>query len=158
MAWDEWEQLKAQAAERHSAKMELNQLAPDPGGSGGGDRAQGDLRVNQRDLAAVGDAAYQLHQDFTHYSGYARTASVTAAGGLKNQGFALGAALDHVAERWAEQTRSLLDATAHISNHLDYTKGAHAGDEVYIADTISSISTLDDGFDHRSGQSGSGPS
>ncbi|MEV0736250.1 hypothetical protein AB0I51_09810 [Streptomyces sp. NPDC050549] len=156
MAWDEWEQLKAQAAERHSAKMELNQLAPDPGGSEGGDSAQGDLRVNQRDLAAVGDAAYQLYQGFTHYSGYARTASVTAAGGLKKQGFALGAALDHVAERWAEQTRSLLDATAHISNHLDYTKGAHAGDEVYIAGTISSISTLDGGFDHRSGQSGSG--
>lgn len=152
MAWDEWEQLKAQAAERHSTKMELNQLPADPGGSGGGDSPQGDLRVNQKDLAAVGDAAYQLHQSFTHFSTYARAASLTAAGGLKKQGFALGAALDHVAERWADQTRSLLDATAHISNHLDYTKGAHAGDEVYIASSISSISTLDDGFDHRSGQ------
>ncbi|MEV6546631.1 hypothetical protein [Streptomyces sp. NPDC051665] len=153
MAWDEWEQLKSQAAERHSAKMELNQLPADPGGGGGsGDGPQGDLRVSQKDLATVGDAAYQLHQDFTHFSTYARAASLTAAGGLTKQGFALGAALDHVAERWADQTRSLLDATAHISNHLDYTKGAHAGDEVYIADSISSISTLDDGFDHRSGQ------
>ena len=152
MAWDEWEQLKTQAAERHSAKMELNQVPADPGGSGSGDSPQGDLRVSQKDLAAVGDAAYQLHQDFAHFSTYARTASLTAAGGLKKQGFALGAALDHVAGRWADQTRSLLDATAHISNHLDYTKGAHAGDEVYIAGSISSISTLDDGFDHRSGQ------
>lgn len=106
-----------------------------------------------KDLAAVGDAAYQLHQDFTQYNAYARSASVTAADRLKKQGFALGAALDHVAERWADQTRSRLDTTAHISNHLDYAKGAYAGDEVYIADTISSISTLDDGFDHRSGHS-----
>jgi hypothetical protein len=152
MAWDEWEQLKAQAAERHSAKMELNQLPADPGGGSSGDSPQGDLRVSQKDLAAVGNAAYQLHQDFAHYSDYARTASLTAAGGLKKQGFALGPALDHVAERWVDQVQSLLDATAHISNHLDYTKGAHAGDEVYIASAISSLSTLDDGFDQRPGQ------
>ncbi|MFD5076999.1 hypothetical protein [Streptomyces sp. NPDC058371] len=147
MAWDEWEQLKAEAAERQPTKMQLNQLPADPGGSGG--IPEGDLRVSQTDLAAVGDAAYQLHQDFTHYSDHARIASMTAAGGLRDQGFALGAALDHVAERWVDQAQSLLDATAHISNHLDYTKGAHAADEVYIAGTLSSISTLDEGFDHR---------
>jgi hypothetical protein len=30
MAWDEWEQLKAGAAERHSAEMQLNQASGDP--------------------------------------------------------------------------------------------------------------------------------
>ncbi|MGW2745705.1 hypothetical protein [Streptomyces sp. NPDC001450] len=152
MAWDEWEQLKTQAAERHSTKMELNSIPADPGGSASGDSPQGDLRVSQKDLAAVGDAAYQLHQDFSRYSDHARLASIKAAGGLKDQGFALGAALDHVAERWVDQVQSLLDATAHISNHLDYTKGVHARDEAYIAGTISSISTLDEGFDQRTGQ------
>ncbi|MGW6360339.1 hypothetical protein ACWFR5_35550 [Streptomyces sp. NPDC055092] len=147
MAWDEWEQLKAQAAEKHSAKMQLNQLAPEPGGGGG--NTQGDLQVSQKELAAVGDAAYKLHQDFGHYSDHARIASMKAAGGLKSQGFEIGGALDHVAEHWVDQVQSLLDATAHISNHLDYTKGAHAKDEVYIAGTISSISELDKGFDER---------
>ncbi|MFE5023530.1 hypothetical protein ACFRAO_09495 [Streptomyces sp. NPDC056656] len=147
MAWDEWEQLKAQAAEKHSAKMQLNQLAPEPGGGGG--NTQGDLQVSQKELAAVGDAAYKLHQDFGRYSDHARIASMKAAGGLKSQGFAIGGALDHVAEHWVDQVQSLLDATAHISNHLDYTKGAHAKDEVYIAGTISSISELDKGFDER---------
>ncbi|MEU3978734.1 hypothetical protein AB0F77_01270 [Streptomyces sp. NPDC026672] len=33
MAWDEWEQLKALAAERHATKMQLNQLPADAGGS-----------------------------------------------------------------------------------------------------------------------------
>lgn len=130
MAWDQWEQLKAQAAERHSTKMELNQLPGDPGQGAGGDSHQGgDLCVSQKDLAAVGNAAYQLHQ-----------------------GFALGAALDHVAERWVDQVQTLLDATAHISNHLDYIKGVHARDEAYIAGTLSSIPTLDAGFDQRTGQ------
>ncbi|MFI2510031.1 amino acid ABC transporter permease [Streptomyces sp. NPDC018972] len=32
MAWDEWEQLKASAAERHTTQMQLNQLPADQGG------------------------------------------------------------------------------------------------------------------------------
>ncbi|WP_328721431.1 hypothetical protein OHT52_19260 [Streptomyces sp. NBC_00247] len=144
MAWDEWEQLKAQAAEQHTARMQLNHIPPEPSAN-----TQGDLKVNQQDLAAVGDAAFQLHQDFSRFSDHARAASQKAAAGLKSEGYALGGALDHVASRWVDQVQSLLDATAHISNHLDYTKGAHAGDEVYIAGTLSSISTLDDGFDER---------
>ncbi|MFG2756792.1 amino acid ABC transporter permease [Streptomyces wuyuanensis] len=41
MAWDEWEQLKAAAAARHSTGMQLNQLPADRGGgtpSSGGPR------------------------------------------------------------------------------------------------------------------------
>ncbi|MFJ7059226.1 hypothetical protein ACK8N7_23175 [Streptomyces griseobrunneus] len=148
MAWDEWEQLKTQAAEERSTRMRLNQLAPEPGGGG---NQQGDLEVNQKDLAAIGDAAFELRQEFEQVSNHARTASQKAASGLKSEGFALGGALDHVASRWIDQSRSLLDATAHISNHLDYTKGAHAGDEVHIAGTVSSISTLDSGFNERKG-------
>ncbi|AWT45212.1 MULTISPECIES: hypothetical protein [Streptomyces] len=146
MAWDEWEQLKSQAQARQqgSAQMQLNHVPVEPSGN-----PQGDLAANQSDLAAVGDAAYDLHQAFKQYSDQARISSMKAAGGLKSEGFEIGSALDHVAEHWVDQVQSLLDATAHISNHLDYTQGAHAGDEVYIAGTISSIATLDQGFDER---------
>lgn len=78
-----------------------------------------------------------------------RGSSQKAASGLKSEGYALGGALDHVSAQWVAQVQSLLDATAHISHHLDYTKGAHAGDEVFVAGTLSSISTLDAGFDER---------
>jgi hypothetical protein len=149
MAWEEWERLKADAVARNSARMELNGLPPEPGG-GGGD-PQGDLTVNHKDLAAVGDAAYHLHQDFDRFSDRARISSMKVVDSMKNSdGFALGEALDHVATHWVDQVQTLLDATAHISNHLDYTKGAHAKDEVYIAGTISSIADLDKGFDSRS--------
>ncbi|MFD5796532.1 hypothetical protein ACFWIO_23990 [Streptomyces diastatochromogenes] len=150
MAWDEWEQLKGDALQRRqgSTHMQLNQLPVDPGGSA---NPQGDLRVNQTDLAAVGNAAYELHQAFQHDSDLARMNSLKAADGLSSEGFEIGSALDHVAQHWVDQVQTLLDATAHISNHLDYTKGAHAGDEVYIAGTLSSIATLDQGFDERKG-------
>ncbi|MFE9651211.1 hypothetical protein ACFYO0_45480 [Streptomyces sp. NPDC006365] len=145
MAWDEWEQLKAQAAERQSTGMQLNQYPADQGST------QGDLVAGQQDLAAVGKAAHDLFQDFTAYSGHARVASEAAAGGLKGEGFALGAALEHVTERWSQQTKTLLDACAHISNHLRFTKNQHAADESYIAGAVSSIATLDEGFDDRKG-------
>lgn len=137
--------MKAAAAEKKSTQMQLNQL---PGDQGPGNQ-QGDLAVNQTDLAAIGDAAFKLHGDFDRFSDHARAASQKAADGLKTEGFAIGGALQHVASRWIDQTRTLLDACAHISNHLDFTKGAHAGDEVYISGTLSSIAQLDEGFDER---------
>lgn len=54
-----------------------------------------------------------------------------------------------VAQRRVDQIPSLLDATAHNSSHLDCTKGAHAGGQVRIAGALSSIGTLDRGFDER---------
>ena len=149
MGWDEWEQLKGDALARQqsSTHMQLNSIPADPGGG----NPQGDLRVSQSGLAAVGDAAYELHQAFQHDSDLARMSSIKAGDGLKSEGYEIGSALDHVAEHWVDQVQSLLDATAHISNHLDYTKGAHEGDEAYIAGTLSSIATLDQGFDERKG-------
>ncbi|WCN03591.1 hypothetical protein [Streptomyces sp. M92] len=145
MAWDEWEQLKAAAAERHSTRMQLNQYPGDRGGEG----TQGDLEVGHKDLEAVGKAAHELFDDFTRYSDHARAASEVAASGLKSEGFDLGAALAHVAERWGEQAKTLLDACAHISNHLRFTKNQHDADESYIAGVVSSITALDAGFDDR---------
>ncbi|MCT2546442.1 hypothetical protein [Streptomyces atratus] len=149
MAWDEWEQLKQQAAERSSTQMQLNQVA-DPGGGGGG-APQGDLVVSQKDLKAVGDAANTLYKDLDRHSDLARISSMTAAGGLADQGFLIGEALDHVAVRWVDQVQSLLDACVHIYTHLDFTKAVHQGDEDRIHATISSIETLDKGFDQHRG-------
>ncbi|OIK06832.1 hypothetical protein [Streptomyces monashensis] len=152
MAWDEWEQLKADAQSRRQAgatHMQLNQLAAPDGG--GGSSPRGDLTVRQKDLAGIGSAAHDLFNEFSGCSDYARLSSMKAAGGLRSEGFAIGAALDHVAERWIDQVQTLLDACAHISNHLRYTANQHAADESYIAGTLSSISQLDQGFDERKG-------
>ncbi|MER6189123.1 hypothetical protein [Streptomyces cyaneofuscatus] len=139
MARDEWEQLKSQAA------MQLNQVPDEGGGAASG----GDLKVSQKDLAAVGDSAFKLFERLGKDGRDAWSASQTAAKDLTTQGFELGGGLDHVQKRWEKQLTSLLDACAHISNHMDYTKNAHAGDEYHIYSTVSSISTLDEGFTER---------
>jgi hypothetical protein len=145
MTWEEWDQLKANAADKGTTAMQLNRVpdsdgAPPPGG---------DLKVDQQDLAAVGDAAFRLFDRLGRQGRDAWSVSQGAARDLRSQGFALGDAIDHVQERWEAQLKTLLDACAHVSNHMDFTQGAHAGDEHYIYDVVSSIATLDAGFTER---------
>ncbi|POX40392.1 hypothetical protein C3486_13680 [Streptomyces sp. Ru73] len=143
----EWKQLKTDSSDARRTHVRLNQLAPE------GTRAAdppGDLRVSQQDLAAIGDAAFRLHQDLSRDGNHARLSSYEAASSLKAD-FALGSALEHVMSRWTEQQWSLLDACAHISNHLDCTRKAHRGDETYLATVFSRISDLDKAFDSRDG-------
>ncbi|MEU7280687.1 hypothetical protein AB0A69_18145 [Streptomyces sp. NPDC045431] len=142
MAWDEWEQLKADANGRSSSRMQLNEAPSGKGGAG-----QGDLTVSQKDLAAVGDSAFKLFEDLGRYGRDAWSSSQTAAKDLTSQEFALGSALHTVQDRWEKSLTTLLDACAHISNHMDFTQKAHAGDEYHITSTVSSIATLDKGFD-----------
>ncbi|MCQ0023417.1 hypothetical protein M4914_10955 [Streptomyces somaliensis DSM 40738] len=145
MAWDEWEQLKAEAAGRAAGRMRLNGLPPEDAPNSGG--PNGVLRVTQTDLAAIGDEAFKL---YTRLWKEARVASTDDAGtSLSTQGFTLGGALKHVSTRWEKQLNSLMDACALISNHMDFTKNAHQGDEYHIKRRVSSIHTLDAGFDEQ---------
>ncbi|WP_329208268.1 hypothetical protein OG257_15640 [Streptomyces sp. NBC_00683] len=140
MAWDEWEQLKT-AAQGRATHTQLNQASQQGGGE------QGDLTVDQQDLAAIGDSAFKLFEDLGRYGRDAWSSSQTAAKDLTTQEFEVGGGLDVVQKKWEKQLQSLVDACAHISNHMDFTKKAHRGDEYHIASTVSSIATLDKGFD-----------
>ncbi|MFI6346404.1 hypothetical protein [Streptomyces sp. NPDC050560] len=145
MAWDEWEQLKAEAARKQEARTRLDSVPP-----GGGNPGVGDLQANQQDLAAIGDKAFKLWQRLGTDGGHAEASVEKAAGDLTGQSFLLGGALSTTQKQWRRQLQSLLDACAQISNHLDYTQKAHQGDEFYIAGQLSSIATLDKGFGERS--------
>ncbi|MEU2164622.1 hypothetical protein QRN89_25595 [Streptomyces chengbuensis] len=152
MSWDEWEQLKTQAAGRQSDQMQLNRV-PDEGGGGGGG-SYGDLRASETDLAKIGTNAFKLFNRLWDEARVAGPSSSKAAEDLKTQGFELGAGLAHVAKRWDEQLGSLRDACSHISNHMRVTKKIHKDDEHYITGQLSSIATLDSGFDERVGEPG----
>jgi len=142
---DEWSRLVSAAAERKSTQMRLNQA---DGGGGGGGAPQGDLTVKQKDLAAIGDAAFTLHGRLVKDGDHARASSYSAAAALKKD-FEIGGALDHVTTRWKEQLRTLTDACAHISNHLEYSNKAHANDEQHFSGLFNSLAKLDEGFDER---------
>ncbi|WP_327374788.1 hypothetical protein OG393_12875 [Streptomyces sp. NBC_01216] len=127
--------------------MRLNQLDGGGGSGGGGAQQGGDLRVEQTDLAAVGDAAFKLYQRLDTDGDHAK-ASTQEAGTAMKRDFALGPALTTVAEKWDNQVNTLLDACGHISNHLEYSKKTHADDEYWIA-TQFKFEQLDKGFEER---------
>ncbi|MGW5369714.1 hypothetical protein ACWER6_32440 [Streptomyces sp. NPDC004009] len=158
MAWDEWEQLKTEAVtrqQRGGTHMRLNQLPADPGGGAIATPGQaGDLKVTQHDLAKIGSQAHTLYTRLWDRARLSNTSVDSAAGDLTTQGFALGSGLQHVSNKWDQQLNSLMDACAHISNHMQVTKKIHAGDEAYIQRQMSSIDTLDAGFDERVGGPG----
>ncbi|MEU6309858.1 hypothetical protein [Streptomyces sp. NPDC047014] len=139
MAWDEWDSAKADVTAQRQATMRLDQLPGGPGGSG-----QADLVVYQDDLGAVGHEAFILHSRLQQGADIAGAgadkegagSTMQAAAALKRSGFALGDELQTTVSVWTSQVKSVLQACAHISNHLDYSKKAHAADDAAIAASL----------------------
>jgi hypothetical protein len=129
MAWDEWEQLKGEAAASSSTSggMRLNQHAADAGGGGGG--AGPDLKVQHQQLRALGTLADDLRQRLQVDGDHARPATFSAGTSLSNDGLGSGHQVLRLAEVWSTKLHVLLDACSHIRNHLSFTSAQHAGDD-----------------------------
>ncbi|MCF6523391.1 hypothetical protein [Streptomyces sp. JJ36] len=127
MAWEEWEQIKAEAAAKQSTHMQLNQ-APAEGGGGGAD-----LAVHDDQLGKLGNMAYDLRERLRVHGDHARPSTHQAAVDLFNDGLDTGSALTELHDAWNTQVQTLKEACAHISNHLDYSRAEHAKDEADIA-------------------------
>ncbi|MFD8205774.1 hypothetical protein ACFV2S_05095 [Streptomyces sp. NPDC059695] len=125
---EEWASVRSTSTANVS--MRLNQVAPEPGGGGGGNA---DLGVDQDKLGAIGSAAYALHGRLAKDGNHARTSTTEAATQLKGHDFLTGSAMAAVQETWDSQLKTLLDACANISNHLDYSAASHAKEEQDIA-------------------------
>ncbi|MEU1123612.1 hypothetical protein ABZ371_08525 [Streptomyces sp. NPDC005899] len=135
----EWAALRAESTQR--VDMRLNGLPTEGGGSGSGP-ADADLAVNQDHLGAIGHDAYTLHTRLAKDGDHARAATFDAANALTSANFTSGSALLKVHDRWQTHMKTLLDACAQISNHLDYTKSAHTKDDVQIGGDLISVSKL----------------
>ncbi|TLQ42617.1 hypothetical protein [Streptomyces marianii] len=135
----EWAAVKAAAA------MRLNQA----GGTGGSTPAKGsaDYVIEDDDLGAIGHAAYGLFNGLQAGGKHAGAASETAASGLKGDGFDAGAALSEVNGTWETQVRTLLQACAHISNHLNFTKKSAKADDDWIAAQLRIVGPVAPGDD-----------
>ncbi|QGV78174.1 amino acid ABC transporter permease [Streptomyces ficellus] len=109
MAWDEWDQLKASAAERHSAQMQLNQLPADRGGSGGSGTPAGgqDLQHSAKPWNSAATTAHELGVS----TGTSKTSlgkgHAGMAGGL--EGLASLAELKTVLTSWENRLKSVAD-------------------------------------------------
>ncbi|MFI8321856.1 hypothetical protein [Streptomyces sp. NPDC085529] len=143
MSWDEWEQLKTGTAQRQETGVRLNGLDGNAGTTAG----SGDLVVNRDDLGAIGHEAYLLYGRLSRDGDHARPATFDASIALTNGNFTSGSELLKVHDRWNSQLRTLLDACARISNHLDYTKSTHAKDDADIGGDLLSTSKINEYFE-----------
>ncbi|PVE11664.1 hypothetical protein [Streptomyces scopuliridis] len=138
MAWDEWEHLKTEVTARKSAEMRLNQLPPGGGGGGGG--GDQDLVVRQDDLGAVGHEAFMLYDQLGGQADIAGAGADDSGSGstmragaeLKLHHFAMGSELENTVSVWTAQVKTVLQACAHISNHLDYSAKEYAKEDEAI--------------------------
>lgn len=137
MAWDEWEELKANAAARGSARMQLNGYTAADHGSGGG------LVVKDDELGKLGNMAYNLREQLRTDGDHARPATHAAATELFNDSLDMGAALTELHDAWNSQLKTLVEACGQISNHIDFSRAKHGEDEAEIRGRMSSIATLD---------------
>ncbi|OLO32959.1 hypothetical protein PZ61_0222260 [Streptomyces sp. MNU77] len=134
----EWGELKAAAA------MRLNQA----GGTGGsGPKGSADFVVKDDELGGIGHAAFGLFNKLEPTGKHAKTASETASKGLTGDGFTTGAAFTEVIGTWEKQVKSLLQACAHISNHLDYTKKARKSDDEWLETQLRIVGPVAPGAD-----------
>ncbi|MBO1335611.1 hypothetical protein [Streptomyces sp. VRA16 Mangrove soil] len=133
---EEWAGLRDAAAERRGS-MRLNSVPAEGGGGGGAD-----LVVNRDELGRIGNDAYELRTRLSKEGDLARPATFDAAIALTNGEFACGSALLKVHDRWNTHLKTLLDACAQISNHLDYSKAQHAKDEVKVQGDLAAVSKL----------------
>lgn len=130
--------MRAAASERTA--VQLNSVRAEGGGGGGGY----DLVVDRDDLGAIGSDAYDLLGRMGNEGDIARASTFDAATALTHGNFASGAAVLKVHDFWQTHLKTLLDACAQISNHLDYSKARHAEDEVKIVGDLTQISALTD--------------
>lgn len=139
MTWDqEWAAARATAT-----TMRINHADEGPGGASGGGA---DLTVHRDDLGAIGHDAFTLHGRLARDGDHARVTTFDASVALTNGNFTSGTQLMKVHDRWNKQLRTLLDACAHISDHLDYTKATHAANDADIAGKLTPISKINEYF------------
>jgi hypothetical protein len=131
----------AQTADLPGVHMRLNRVPDEPSGAGG----NADLSVNQDKLGAIGGAANDLYTRLKTDGDTARASTAEAASGLTVSGFRTGSAVQTVHDTWNSQLKTLLDACAHISNHLDYSVAQHAKDDAEIS-TSMAVSVISDYF------------
>ncbi|NXY98630.1 hypothetical protein HYE82_30480 [Streptomyces sp. BR123] len=98
-----------------------------------------DLVVTQDDLGAVGHEAFLVHGQLrgkADIAGAGTGATARAAAECSTRNLALGPELSATLSTWDSQVKTVLQMYAHISNHLDFSKKAHADNDEAIAASL----------------------
>jgi hypothetical protein len=115
MAWDEWEQLKAESARGAEARMSLASVAPERSGGSSGTGGEGSLKHTGGPWTSASGAAGTLRTSTENSRSRLRPAHDGVAAGAV--GLASVAALTAVLKSWEERL-------AAVRGECDYLEGA----------------------------------
>jgi hypothetical protein len=140
MAWEEWEQLKAEAASRQSTQMRLNQLPADQGGGSGGPDLASSSAEKQAAARAIED----------HIEGDTRTAgawadeetnsAVKAFGAKDGEGWLTAGALKKAHKTWGEQVQNLMNRLSADKESLHGARIALHGTDLSTGAGLNTVS------------------
>ncbi|MFQ6148411.1 amino acid ABC transporter permease [Streptomyces seoulensis] len=120
MAWDEWERMKADAAQRRSAGMRIDHLADMDGGSSGGSGGSGpDLKASKGPWTKASGAAHELRASTDSGITDLKTAHEEVKGGT--DGFTSAAALNEILPTWEKRLTSVRDECDRLNGALART-------------------------------------
>ncbi|MFH9964913.1 hypothetical protein ACH4PR_26550 [Streptomyces mirabilis] len=142
MAWDEWEQLKAEALARRQEGMRLDSAADTAGGGTGGPP---DLKTNKAGNKAAVKALRELIQPDTDKAGsHADESSSTAA--REFSGWDTGSGLKAAHAEWELQVKGLKGRLGEDQKALEKT---HQGFQYHDLGVRSQIAQINVGRDPR---------
>ncbi|MFJ9579343.1 hypothetical protein ACIRQF_23555 [Streptomyces sp. NPDC101191] len=144
MAWDEWQQIKADGAARQSASMRLNQLAPAAGGGGAGkpDMASSPAAKKAAAKAIDDDLEPGVTRDGKH-AAETTNATVKAFGAKDGHGWDTSGALKRAHEAWEKQVQMLLGRLFSERQALCATGISFQNNDLDIAARLSRQSRID---------------
>ncbi|GAA5066588.1 hypothetical protein GCM10023336_48420 [Streptomyces similanensis] len=117
VAWDEWEQLKATAAERHSTRMQLNQAPGDQNGAtSSSSGVSGRLRSDKKAWSTAGQGVGDLRDNI----GKALTKLEHGASGLgKDAACSTAAAQKSVYDSWERRVKEISELCDGLADVLE---------------------------------------
>ncbi|MER5709363.1 hypothetical protein [Streptomyces sp. NPDC002122] len=144
MAWDEWEQIKADEAAPQSASMRLNQLAPTAGGGGVGrpDMASSPEAKKAAAKAIGEDVEPGVTRDGKH-AAESTNAAVKEFGPKDGHGWDTSSALKRTQETWEKQVRMLLGRLASEKQALSATGISFQSNELDTTARLARQSRID---------------
>ncbi|MFB7919328.1 hypothetical protein [Streptomyces sp. NPDC056061] len=144
MAWDEWEQIKANAAAQQSTTMRLNQLAPAAGGGGvvGPDHASSPAAKKAAAKAIRDDLEPGVTRDGKHAAETTNTA-IKEFGAKDGYGWDTSGALKRAHETWEKQVKMLFGRLSSEKQALSATGISFQNNDLGIAARLSRQSRID---------------
>ncbi|MER6994685.1 hypothetical protein [Streptomyces sp. NPDC000410] len=143
MAWEEWDQIKAEVTTRQADQMRLNQLAPERGGGGTTPDLASSPAKKQAAVKAINDDLEPGVERDGKHAAVSVSAVVKEFGARDGHGWDTSGALKKAHEAWEKQVKMLRGRLATEKGLLSATAIGLQNNDIDIAGQLAQQSRID---------------